>query len=70
MHYNEIVQYLNQYSSLTEHSLQRQEEAIHTIQELNSWKCVFEENMNLEKTRMNSLENDCQSYEKRIKNLE
>ena len=26
--------------------------------------------MNLEKTRMNSLENDCHSYEKRIKNLE
>lgn len=26
VHYNEIVQYLNQYSSLTDHSLQRQEE--------------------------------------------
>ena len=26
--------------------------------------------MNQEKTRMNSLENDCNSYEKRIKNLE
>ena len=70
VHFNEIVQCLNSYSSLTEHSLQRQEEQIQTIQELNSWKGVLEENMNLEKTRMNSLEHDCHSYEKRIKNLE
>ena len=54
---------------LTEHSLQRQEEQIQTIQELNGWKCVFEEQMNLEKLRMNSLENDCQNYEKRIQNM-
>ena len=43
VHYNEIIQYLNNYSMLTEHSLQRQEKQIKTIQELNSWKAVFEE---------------------------
>lgn len=70
VHYNEIVQYLNQYTMLTEHSLQRQEEQIQTIQELNTWKCNFEEQMYLEKSRMNSLENDCVSFEKRISNLQ
>ena len=43
LHFNEIIQYLNQYTILTEHSLQRQEEQIETIQELNGWKCAFEE---------------------------
>ena len=55
-HYNQIIQYLNQYAQLSEHSLQRQEEQIQTIQELNNWKSAFEEEMNLDKIRIGSLE--------------
>ena len=64
LHYNEIVQNLNNYGMLMEHLLQKSEQQIEAIQELNGWKCVFEEQVNKDKMIVHSLENDATTYKK------